>query len=450
MLNQDINSRFNDWLLNPTEALDFEVKRWLDPKNNIEDRGSIVKAVIALENHGGGFLLIGYKENDVKQLVPDENRPENLEDFSTDAINGYLRNYAEPVFHVDVSIQSHPESGEIFPLVRVHGISSVPVRTAKNTPNGKLANNTYYIRRPGPASQAPVYGYEWDKLIERCVLKQRAEIIETLKSFNLISDLNPDVSESQGLKSFRDESFAKWQKLNNDLPNGDPAKIEYGTFSFACQIIGESKNLDSVDILRNIEGLRRYTGWPILVVLHQPESKPYIDNGVIEASLMKINHPNPAHADFWRVSPDGYVYLLRGYQEDSLEALSQAPKQREPGTGLDLTIPVWRLAEFLLRVEELARAMYEPSFSISISCEWSGLKNRELFVFNSHRLLFDGHRCKTDKVITEGLYTQEMIVELLPDVVKNLIKPLYQHFDFFTPPDNLYEQEITKMRTGSY
>jgi hypothetical protein len=70
MLNKDINSRFEDWLLNPTEGLDFEVKRWLhmtDP----EAQGLVAQALIALENHGGGFLLFGYMEDAQKKLIPD-------------------------------------------------------------------------------------------------------------------------------------------------------------------------------------------------------------------------------------------------------------------------------------------------------------------------------------------------------------------------------------------
>jgi hypothetical protein len=30
MRNMDVNRRFSDWLLNPRETLDFEVKGWLD------------------------------------------------------------------------------------------------------------------------------------------------------------------------------------------------------------------------------------------------------------------------------------------------------------------------------------------------------------------------------------------------------------------------------------
>lgn len=452
MLNQEINSRFNDWLLNPTEGLDFEVKGWLDPNTNVEDRGSIVKAIIALENHGGGFLLIGYTENSEKQLIPDQNRPDNLEAFSTDAINGYLRNYAEPVFHVDVSIQTHSETGETFPLIRVHGTSDVPVRSAKDTPGRKLINNTYYIRRPGPASQSPIYGYEWDQLIERCVLKQRSKIIDTLKSFSFLTSENRESEKptnQDDLKKFTDESFAKWRTLNEALPADNEAKIIHGTFCFSCQINGVSRNLSPPNILNVIEGLRRYTGWPILVVLHQTKTKPYIADGVLEASLIELQSPNSARADFWRVSPKGFIYLLRGYQEDALEMLTQTTNQRKPGTGIDFTLPVWRVAEFLLRIEELARSMYEPGFSLSVTCEWNSLQNRELFAFNSHRLLFGGRICKADHVSTCGTFTQDEVIEFLPDVVKSLTAELYEHFDFFTPPSDFYEQEISRLRTGA-
>ena len=86
MLNRDINSRFEDWLLSPRETLDFEVKQWLDLTDS-EAQGTVAKALIALENHGGGFLLFGYSEDSNKKLVPDCNRPASLESFLTDAIN---------------------------------------------------------------------------------------------------------------------------------------------------------------------------------------------------------------------------------------------------------------------------------------------------------------------------------------------------------------------------
>jgi len=57
--NREVNSLFEDWLINPRESLDLEAKRWLD-LNDVESQGNIAKALIALENHGGGYLVVGF------------------------------------------------------------------------------------------------------------------------------------------------------------------------------------------------------------------------------------------------------------------------------------------------------------------------------------------------------------------------------------------------------
>lgn len=449
-MNREINSLFEDWLISPMESLDIEAKCWLD-MNDIESRGTIAKALIALENHGGGYLVIGFSEDASGVLSPDPNRPPNLTAFGTDEINAIIKKYAEPAFHAHVSFQKNPDSGDDFPVIRSPGTSKVPVRSCSETPNGTLKNKVYYIRRPGPSSEAPLDGSEWDALIRRSVLNQRSEIIDILRSFIPAAapgNLQAIVDEREVLNQFSRDSFARWTSINESLKDDHLAKIKLGYFSFSCQVMGKSKGLNTGGILSTVEGLRRYTGWPIFVALHQPESKPYLIDGALEASLVNIQRPNPAHADFWRIHPDGLFYLLRGYQEDCLETLSESRKVRPPGTGIDITIPTWRVAEFLLRSEELARSMFDDGFTMLVRCEWTGLKERELFMFNPRRMLFDGHRCKAPSVTTEQKLTQDVIENLLPEAVKRLVSPLYEHFDLFQPPHMFFDEEITLMRTG--
>jgi len=449
-MNREINSLFEDWLISPMETLDIEAKCWLD-MNDIESKGTIAKALIALENHGGGYLVIGFSEDAAGVLSSDPNRPPNLTAFGTDEINAIIKKYAEPAFHAHVTFQKNPDSGDEFPVIRSPGTSKVPVRSCSETPNGTLKNKVYYIRRPGPSSEAPLDGSEWDALIRRSVLNQRSEIIDILRSFIPAAapgNLQAIVDEREVLNQFSRGSFARWTSINDSLKDDHLAKIKLGYFSFSCQVIGKSKGLNIGKILSSVEGLRRYTGWPIFVALHQLESKPYLIDGALEASLVNIQRPNPAHADFWRIHPNGLFYLLRGYQEDCLETLSGSRNVRLPGTGIDLTIPTWRVAEFLLRSEELARSMFEDGFTMLVRCEWTGLKERELFMFNPRRMLFDGHRCKAPSVTTEQKLTQDVIENLLPEAVKRLTSPLYEHFELFQPPYIFYDEEITLMKTG--
>ena len=447
--NRDINARFEDWLLNPAEALDFEVKDWLDLSDK-DNCGGLAKAIIALENHGGGFLLIGFSENSGR-LAANSNRPSDLVRYGTDQINAIIKTYAEPSFHVHVTFERHVELDQDFPFIQVAGTSRVPVRSSRDTPKGTIKQNVYYIRRPGPASEAPLDGAEWDALIRRCIINQRSEIIELLRSFTpdvAPGNLKTLTDEHAALNQFVTDSYGRWTAINSALAPDDMSKIKHGWFSFGCQIIGQSKQVSAKRILESVQGLRRYTGWPIFVALHQPESYPRLQNGVIEASLTKLKMPSPAYADFWRIHPDGYFYVLRGYQEDDPETLARSAKGHDPGRLLDLTIPVWRVAEFLLRSEELARAMFEEEFSMLVRCEWAGLQDRMLFSFNSRRILFDEHRCSTSDVVTEGKFTQSAINDMLPDVVRSLTTDLYQHFDFFEPSRKFFDEEIELMRSG--
>lgn len=448
-LNKDINLRFDDWFLSPTEELDIEVKNWLDTTNR-EDQAKIAKALIALENHGGGFLVLGFDDSS-GLLSPAAPYPANLDSYGTDSINNIVKNFAEPVFHVHVSYQVHPTTKQEFPVIRAPGKSKIPVRSCRGSSDGSIVNNTYYIRRPGPCSEAPRTGIEWDTLMRRCVINQRADIIETISLFfpatakgNILSLAD----EQQALDNFNNECLTSWKAINDNLSENDPAKITLGHYSISCEILGQTKGQTPKQILSSIEGLRRYTGWPVFIALHQPDTKPrFIANG-IQASLIKLQFPDVGHADFWRIDPNGFLYLLRGYQEDCLEKLSGVTNVRAPGTGIDLTIPVWRVAEFLLRTEELARTMYEDGFSLRVKCEWTGLNKRELFMFNPRRMIYGAYRCETESVVTQGIFTQNVVTDMLADTVRALTIDLYNHFDFFVPPELFFEEEISLMKSG--
>ena len=50
------------------ETLDTEIKNWLDPANP-HDQACIAKACIALYNHGGGKLILGFDNKTIKPMT---------------------------------------------------------------------------------------------------------------------------------------------------------------------------------------------------------------------------------------------------------------------------------------------------------------------------------------------------------------------------------------------
>ena len=53
--------RLLELLRNPAEDLSFEIKEWLDLRDNVH-KAKLAQAIIALANHGGGALLLGYAQ----------------------------------------------------------------------------------------------------------------------------------------------------------------------------------------------------------------------------------------------------------------------------------------------------------------------------------------------------------------------------------------------------
>ena len=99
--------RLSDLLVDPREDLNFEIKNWLDVRESNEDKATFAKAVLALANHGGGFVALGLVETD-SGVVEAEGRPTMLDRYGQDLINGIVQNYCDPSFHCAVHLVELP------------------------------------------------------------------------------------------------------------------------------------------------------------------------------------------------------------------------------------------------------------------------------------------------------------------------------------------------------
>ena len=79
---------------------------------------------MALANHGGGFILLGFEDGDAG-MIEAADRPKALTAYSQDIVNGIVEPYCEPSFHCEVRFESSP-AGSVFPVVKVPGGHRVP------------------------------------------------------------------------------------------------------------------------------------------------------------------------------------------------------------------------------------------------------------------------------------------------------------------------------------
>jgi hypothetical protein len=80
---------------------------------------------------------------------------------------------------------------------------------------------------------------------------------------------------------------------------------------------------------------------------------------------------------------------------------------------------------------------------------WRGLEGRELSArVSPDRSLLPGRICHEAAVTTSVQPEVAAIRDTLPELVKELVAPLFSQFDFFEPSDELYVTEVERMRHG--
>src|SRR6266567_6953878 len=107
----------------PGEALNVEIKRWIDPS---QPAGivKIVKAAFALRNRNGGFLVIGF--DDTTLQADTGSQPSDVRAaFHQDAVQGLVSRFANEPFEIHVAFVE--QEGRTHPVIAIPAGVRVPV-----------------------------------------------------------------------------------------------------------------------------------------------------------------------------------------------------------------------------------------------------------------------------------------------------------------------------------
>ena len=167
----------------PQESMEIEYKNWLEGLSSNLKKAQLAKEIIALSNHGGGYIVIGF--TDVNSVLT-ECAPENneLDAFNVDSVVSVIQRYVVPAIQVEVQYLKQTGSDIKHPIIIVPSSERLPLWAARESPdNGDtLKTNTIYIRRPGAQSSPPRSQDDWEKLLERLVLGRMSQITEAVRS----------------------------------------------------------------------------------------------------------------------------------------------------------------------------------------------------------------------------------------------------------------------------
>lgn len=203
-------------------------------------------------------------------------------------------------------------------------------------------------------------------------------------------------------------------------------------------VVSPVENPPSLQQFRNILGEIKgtETGWPPWLSLEgRPGMGMYIREGLIECTLSETDT-----RDFWRADPIGRMFLLRRYQED------YDFRNIPPGSFIDLILPIWRTGECLLHAYRLGERLGATRLDLTMT--WTGLENRDLRAMAGDRILTPGRISHEGEVVSTIHTPIAVIQDALPELVRQLVSPLYARFDFFEPPAEIYSSELARMRGG--
>jgi hypothetical protein len=460
-------TRVDELVAHPSEALNVEIKGWIDPKAS-EGIAKIARAALAIRNRGGGFLIIGF---DDATLLPDEHgRPSDVRSvFHHDIIQGIVSRYASDKF--EIAIAYGRRDGSEYPVIIIPEGVSVPVACARDLfdqQNRLLREGEVYFRTlnaNGTPSTAAARSGDWTDIIEICFENREADIGRFLRrhlsgaNLPALTALLAELSEArapetptlrQRTGALLDNGEARFQAAlaaRQSVPN-EPDLRRLGSWSVAL-VIDPSREtaLPDADFWNRVASSNpRYTGWPVWLdsrSFTDRSARPRVIERAWQAFIVSLRTGETGHVDFIRLDPRGEFYLRRILQDDLNIKVA-------PGTALDAVLTMIRTAEVIAVGLALTRGLgWAPeTTTLAFGFRWVGLRGRELASWASLQAYISPGRTAYDDEV--GSYV-EVPLDTAPSAVapyvEQALRDLFIVFDGFTMPSESVEQWVQRLVT---
>lgn len=271
----------------------------------------IVKDCLAMANTGGGYLVIGIREDSSRFSVAGLSRSQ-ASSWDTTRLNNFIRNYSDPP--INTTMKSEDLNGQQVVAIAIPSFRDTPHVCKRDFPT-VLRTATHYVRTDANASEPLGTAADAHALIELAV-RQRAD--QLLQSIHLVlkSGLTPpsiDDDEQYALQI----SEAKTNLITLMAKDG----MDYATLPLIHTAIYPStfdSDLLPLRQLRSVaqEAATNLWGWPVPFVdnLLGPGNTTSLLNQCIQTYYV---HPyNEPHVDYWRLYRSGLLIHSRSlYRE---------------------------------------------------------------------------------------------------------------------------------------
>jgi hypothetical protein len=447
---------------NPSESLNVELKRWIDPTEpaGIE---KIVKGVLALRNRNGGFLVVGF---DDKTLAPDiANEPQNARElFHVDVIQGIISKYASDSFEIEIAWGER--DGRQYPIIVVPSGIKVTVAAKRDLKDGSrtaVRVGAVYFRSlasNGTPSTTEARPSDWADIIEICFDNREADVgrfirrhLAGLDTSSLIkflgqpAPLAPTLCD-RALKLIdggeaRFQEAIKARKLSAD--EKQMLNLGFWSIGFVIDPPHTAAIPDQEFMTRISSSNPKYTGWPMWLDaqnMADPESRPKVIKDAFEYLIVSISPDFSNHIDLARLDPKGQFFLHRLLQDDGV------PSRIRPGRVIDPMLMILRVAEAMGVGIAFAKALgWKPDeTNLGFAFRWHKLSGRGLTAWaNPLSNFYGGGTAHDDTIESCVQFSLDTPLSALAQFVDEATKRLFAAFGGATIPRPAIEDLVKRL-----
>lgn len=420
---------FGKVLQSPAEDLDIEFKRSL-PLSGNTGKAKLAKEICALANHGGGWIVLG-REDDGS--YPDE-LPEEVANVDQDKVNQIAAAYLQPAPHCTVSAQNPEGIAFTVPVIWVPPCGTSPVCAKKNGPNDEhgrtqgVAKGTHYIRKAGPVSAPIESPDEWQDVIRRCVLNDKASLLGALTTMIEQPRPAPDTEKQSALDADFEHILDNWKDEAQDhLYEIDLTNCFVG---YGFQLLdAEPVTTDQLtDCLRNRPHEAR-GGHIFFECSYNSPYRPFVIEVADHDGLeVHANTSDFDHRSVWRLSERLSGTEVISYWEDT-KWIKGAVEQRSSltwnrGQHIWIAQQIAYANSFLAAVKHIAD-YFSFTGDVRIRVLFSGLKGRNLKSTNVRVYYSMDYRAhQNTKQIDFVLKTADLAPETRSSAIVSMIQPM--------------------------
>ena len=424
---------------NLQESLDVEVKNWLNGLGTNDDKARLAKEIIALANHGGGYIFIGFAdENESGQheaITPADNEADA---FTQDVVSSVVERFIEPACQCRLGYFTRQDGEISHPVIFVPGEHRTPVWAKRGNDAAGLRQQTVYVRGVGAQSRPPINQNEWEELIGRLVKARQGEMLSSIRDI-----LNPSKFSKKpevALIDWVQSSKEAWQEKLESLPEGSPHRLNANHWNVSFKITPfHIENIVALSEKLDRE-TPKHSGWPPFTYLHREPISPKPYKNGIEAWRLDVESEWRIHSDFWRIDESGFGFMARPYQEDEESyCSSRVPRPVKP--CFDWLLPSYRLAEIFKFVERLASYFSDEQATVEMRVEYNGMRGRRLECHEFGRFFHTGAKSTQETIENTISFSIGKVETNLEELVLELLSPVYAQFEF----SKLREETVNEM-----